>query len=225
MTLSFVDFTGTFNFAADGSGTDIFDPSTGSATDPSVLTAATATTTGDSVNGSLSFADAHSGDTLSASVTPDGTNYIGSFTLDQPTESKGHVSVGFDFMANNDQMNLTPGEILTQSYNISVADSQNPAANISQTVAVTVGGPGNDNFVFAPGVGADTITNFNPQQDTLELDHFANVQTVQELQTLITTDAHGDAVIALGHNDSITLANVTAPQLQQVILAGHVLLH
>ena len=73
---------------------------------------------------------------------------------------------------------------------------------------MTVGGPGNDNFVFAPGIGADTITNFNPQQDTIELDHFAVTQTVQELQTLITTDAHGDALINLGNHDSITLANV-----------------
>ena len=57
------------------------------------------------------------------------------------------------------------------------------------------GGPGNDNFVFAPGVGADTIVNFNPKADTIELDHFANVQTTQQLAAAITTDAHGDAVI------------------------------
>ena len=79
--------------------------------------------------------------------------------------------------------------------------------------------------MFAPGIGADTITNFNPQQDTIELDHFANAQTVQELQSLITTDAHGDAVINLGNHDSITLPGTTAAQLLQVIQAGHVLLH
>jgi hypothetical protein len=133
------------------------------------------------------------------------------------------VSVGFAF--NDGQVNLTTGETLTQSYNVAVADAQNPAADQAQTVSVTIGGPGNDNFVFAPGVGADTVTNFNVQQDTLSLDHFANVQTVQELQALISTDAHGDAVINLGHNDSVTLAGVTDTQLQQVIHAGHVLLH
>lgn len=82
-----------------------------------------------------------------------------------------------------------------------------------------------DHFVFTPGIGAETVTNFNAQQDTIELDQFANAQTVQELQSLITTDAHGDAVIALGHNDGITLAGTTAAELQQVIQAGHVLLH
>lgn len=90
---------------------------------------------------------------------------------------------------------------------------------------MTVGGPGNDNFVFSPGIGADTITNFNAQHDLIELDHFANIQTVQELQSFITSDVHGDAVINLGHNDSITLAGTSVTQLEQVIQAGHLLLH
>lgn len=85
---------------------------------------------------------------------------------------------------------------------------------MSQTVLVSIGGPGNDNFVFQPGVGADTIVNFNPQQDAIELDNFANAQSVQELQSLIVTDAHGNAVIDLGHSDSITIPGVTASYLQ-----------
>ena len=86
--------------------------------------------------------------------------------------------------------------------------SSNPSPSVS------VGGPGNDNFVFQPGIGADTVANFNPQVDTIELDHFANVQNVQQLAALIGTDAHGDAVIELGHNDSITLPGVTQSYLQ-----------
>ncbi|MGN6749317.1 MAG: beta strand repeat-containing protein, partial [Xanthobacteraceae bacterium] len=105
------------------------------------------------------------------------------------------------------------------------ADAQDPALSQTQTISVSIGGPGADNFVFTPGIGADTIVNFNPQQDTIEFDHFANVQTVQELQSLITTDAHDNAVIDLGHNDSVTLQGVTTQQLQQVIQEGHVLLH
>ncbi len=114
---------------------------------------------------------------------------------------------------------------MTQSYGVSVTDAQNPTMNVSQTVSVSIGGPGNDNFVFHPGVGLDTIVNFNPQHDTIELDHFANIQSMQQLESLITTDAHGDAVIELGHHDSITIANVTATQLQQLAQTGHVLLH
>jgi len=177
------------------------------------------------VVGNIAFTDSDSPNTIDASFAPEGSNYVGSFALDPVAVSNGSVSVGFEFSLGNDQINFAPGETLTQSYGISITDAQNPAANVNQTVSVSIGGPGNDNFVFAPGIGADTITNFNPQQDTIELDHFANAQTVQELQSLITTDAHGDAVINLGHNDSITLPGVTAPQVQQVILAGHVLLH
>lgn len=47
---------------------------------------------------------------------------------------------------------------------------------------------------------------------------------MQELQALISTDAHGDAVINLGHDDSVTLAGVAETQLRHVIQAGHVLI-
>jgi hypothetical protein len=48
---------------------------------------------------------------------------------------------------------------------------------------------------------------------------------VQELESLITTDAHGYAQIDLGHHDSITFVNTTTTQLQQAIQTGHILLH
>ena len=106
-SLTFVDFTGSFSFAADGTGgTDIYDPpATGSVTDPSVVSTATSTATADGASGNISFAESHSGDTFIDSVTLDGANYAGSFSLDQPIDRDGHVSVGFDFMASNDQMN------------------------------------------------------------------------------------------------------------------------
>jgi hypothetical protein len=45
------------------------------------------------------------------------------------------------------------------------------------------------------------------------------------VQSPITTDVHGDAVINLGHNDSVTLAGVSDTQLQHSIQAGHFILH
>jgi probable HAF family extracellular repeat protein len=220
--LTFDNFNATLDFASDGDGgTLITDPpAAGAASDTSALS----TTTAESVSGTVTFADDPSG-AVSASITPDGSNYISSFSLSHTSDADGSVSVGFNFMASNDQIDLAPGQTLTQSYNVSLTDAQSPAANVSQTVSVTIGGPGNDNFVFGPGIGADTIVNFNPQHDAIELDHFASAQTIQELQSLITADAHGDAIINLGHNDSITLANTTTAQLQQAIQAGHVLLH
>jgi hypothetical protein len=166
------------------------------------------------VVGNIALADPNSADTLNATATPEGSNYAGTFALDPVTESNGTASVGFEFSLGNDQINLAPGQTLTQSYEVAVTDAQNPAVNVNQAVSVSIGGPGNDNFVFAPGVGADTIVNFNPQADTIELDHFANAQTAQQLASLISTDAHGDAVIELGHSDSITIPGVTASYLQ-----------
>ncbi len=210
-SLTFASVGGTLDFASDGHGGTLI-------SDPHVASSVTADVV-------ISQADAGPNDTYSESVTSDGPNYIGSFSLGAVTQSNGSASVDFEFSLGSDQINLAPGQTLTQSYNVSVTDAQNPAANMNQSVSVSIGGPGNDNFVFAPGIGTDTIVNFNAQNDTIELNHFTNVQTVQELQSLITTDVHGDAIIDLGHNDSITVAGVTATQLQQVIQAGHILLH
>ncbi|MGB6939473.1 MAG: hypothetical protein WBE14_22885 [Xanthobacteraceae bacterium] len=48
---------------------------------------------------------------------------------------------------------------------------------------------------------------------------------VQQLQSLITTDRHGDAVIDLRNHDSVIFANTAAAQMQPAIPAGHILLH
>lgn len=127
------------------------------------------------------------------------------------TESNGVAIVDFEFSPGNDQINLASGQTLTQSYDVGVTGQSGAA--VDQTISITIGGPGNDNFVFAPGIGADTIVNFNAQQDTIELDNFANTQTAQQLAAAISTDAHGDAVIELGHGDSVTVAGVTASYL------------
>jgi hypothetical protein len=126
---------------------------------------------------------------------------------------------------NKDDTNLAAGQTLTQSYDISINGEQTPGASQTQTASVTIGGPGNDNFVFSPGIGADTVSSLDPKHETIDLDHFASAQTIQELESLISTNAHGDAVINLGNSDSITVVGETPTQLQQLIQAGHVLLH
>jgi hypothetical protein len=206
--LTFENFDETLQFASDGKGGTII-------TDSSASSAIT-------VDGSISLNDSGPVD---ASVTPERSDYVGSFSLDAPTQNNGTTTVGYEFELGGAQVDLSARETLMQSYAVNIADAQDPALSQTQTISVSIGGPGADNFVFTPGIGADTIVNFNSQQDTIEFDHFANVQTVQELQSLITTDAHDNAVIDLGHNDSVTLQGVTTQQLQQVIQEGHVLLH
>jgi hypothetical protein len=172
-------------------------------------------TSADVVDGSIETATTAGDTPITASYTPDSSNYIGSFALEPVSESSGNASVGWQFSVADDQINLGSGQTVTQSYDVSLDAAGQTIGN--QTVAVSIGGAGNDNFIFQPGIGADTIVNFNAQQDTVELDHFSNAQTVQELQSLITSDAHGDAVIDLGHGDSITMQGVSAAQLQAVL--------
>ncbi len=202
----------TFTVTNDNSGgVDIADPPTTSVTiaDPSA-------TGSPAADGVISFAVADppspSGNPANASFTPEGSGYVGTFSLDPVSESNGSGSVRWEFNLGSDQINLPAGQTETQSYGVTVTEGQN--APVNQTVSVSIGGPGNDNFVFHPGVGADTIINFNAQLDTIELDRFANAQSIQHLAAVITSDAHGDAVIELGHNDSITIPGLTANYLQ-----------
>jgi hypothetical protein len=71
----------------------------------------------------------------------------------------------------------------------------------------------NDTFVFTSRFGHDTITNFQPKTDVLQIDHsvFANVQA---LLAATQDDGHGNAVITADLHDSITLQHVTLAQLQ-----------
>jgi hypothetical protein len=171
----------------------------------------------DVANGTITLTDSDSSNTQTASFTPEGSGNTGTFSLDPVSVSGGSVSVGWEFSLDNDQINLATGATVTQAYGVSVTDPQNPALEINQTVSVSLGGPGNDSFVFAPGIGAETIANFNPQNDTIELNGFSNIHSEQQLASLITNDAHGDAVIALGHNDSITLPGMSPAELQAVL--------
>ena len=177
------NFAGALSFASDGHGGSLV-------TDPPADSSAVSDVV-------IATPDIGSGDSFSESVTPEGANYVGSVSVAQGSDGG---SFDFGFVLGKDQIGLAPGQTLDQSYDVSINDAQNPSADVSQKVSVSIGGPGSDNFVFTPGMGADSIVNFDPQQDTIELDHFASAQTVQQLQSLVTSDVHGDAVINLGHS-------------------------
>ena len=90
-----------------------------------------------------------------------------------------------------------------------------PPAAASTSPSVSVGVAGNDTFVFHPGESLQTINNFDPHHEAIELDQFANIHNVQELAAAITPDMHGNAVLELGHGDSIAIPGVSATFLQQ----------
>src|SRR5262249_28084021 len=96
---------------------------------------------------------------------------------------------------------------------------------VTQSISVTVAGPGNDTFVFQPGFGTDVIANATTS-DNIELDGFSSVTSIHELQSQLTEAQNGqtqslfesangghDTVINLGNHDSITLANIQLTSL------------
>jgi hypothetical protein len=91
------------------------------------------------------------------------------------------------------------------------------AGTMPQTASASpaaTGPHGSDTFVFAANFGHETIPNFHPNTDAIEIDHtvFADVQA---FLAATHDDGHGNAVITADPNDSITVENVTVAQLVQ----------
>ena len=79
------------------------------------------------------------------------------------------------------------------------------------------GGAGADQFVFAPETKAnqDTITDFSPGDDHIDLRKFADVDS-DNIGTWLASHAvaaGADTVITLGVNDTITLKNIALASL------------
>jgi hypothetical protein len=74
--------------------------------------------------------------------------------------------------------------------------------------------PNGDTFVFAANFGHETITNFHPDTDVIQIDHavFADLHAVL---AAAHDDGSGNAVITANPNDAITIQNVTVAQLVQ----------
>jgi len=88
-------------------------------------------------------------------------------------------------------------------------DIFDPPAQNSASQSVAIGGAANDSFFFHSRMGAETATHFSPPADTIEPDRLANIESTQQVAALVTTDAHGDPAIELGHGDSILLPSVS----------------
>jgi len=210
-TLTFDHVDGMLNFASDSHGGVMI--TNASASTAAEIGTVDATVSEAGVDGTITAADPGTSAALTTSVTAMGASDLGELSVHPATSANGTVSVAFNF--NPDQANVAAGQTVTQSYDVAV--NEGASTILHQAVSVSIGGTGSDNFVFSPGVGADTIVNFDATRDTIDLSHFTNIQTVQQLDALTTTNTHGDAVIDLGNHDSITIAGMTAAQFQQVM--------
>ncbi len=77
-----------------------------------------------------------------------------------------------------------------------------PAASPSSS-SVSIGGPGDDNFIFHPGLGGGA--NSTPWHGDFAFENSAHIETVQQLQSLVTSDVHERPFMDFGHHDSIAL--------------------
>jgi Ca2+-binding RTX toxin-like protein len=77
---------------------------------------------------------------------------------------------------------------------------------------ILTGGNGPDTFVFKPGLGRNTITDFNPQNELIEFDHHVFAK-VQDILSHVSSDGHGNTLITAGANDVVTLLGVAPSSL------------
>jgi hypothetical protein len=94
---------------------------------------------------------------------------------------------------------------------------------VTQTVAISWGSVAADTFTFQPGIGADTVLNFQLGTDSLDFNngsdsaHLGPSMTADQtnhILSLLTSNTSGDAVLDLGHGDTVTLAGISATDLQ-----------
>ena len=75
---------------------------------------------------------------------------------------------------------------------------------------VLTGGQGSDTFVFNPGDGGDTITDFQPGVDKIQLDGFANIQDFTQLDL---QQVGNDLLLNLGPQQGVWLNNTQLASL------------
>jgi Ca2+-binding RTX toxin-like protein len=93
----------------------------------------------------------------------------------------------------------------------------NEGSNIINGLAgndLLTGGAGADTFVFAPGFGKDTVTDYHAGEDVVEIDHtiFADFSA---LAAQAADDGLGNTIITVDAGNTITLVGVTTSILQQ----------
>lgn len=104
-----------------------------------------------STQGTINFSDIETGDTHTASFQPDGSGYLGTFSLDPVSEVPGSGSVAWHFSVDNSAIQfLSQGQTLTQDYTVTITDEN--GASVLQDVTIAINGS-ND----PPTAVADTV--------------------------------------------------------------------
>src|SRR5258708_31000057 len=90
----------------------------------------------ETTSGSIAFTDVETADTHTASFTPDGSGYLGTFSLDAVSEAGGNGSLAWHYSVDNaDIQFLAQGQTLFQSYSVLITDSHGASTVQCITVA------------------------------------------------------------------------------------------
>jgi VCBS repeat-containing protein len=179
---------------------------------------------GEAIN--LGLAGHDSGDVLTISGAPSGwtlsegtRNDDGTWTVVTNDASSLSVTspdgyVGAMVLQIDQQFTAVDGSInhLFVADNVEAYAQGGPVFALSTEDHLT-GSVGNDTFVFAGPIGADTIKSFDTAHDKIDLVHFTGFDTFADVQAHTTTDSAGNAVVSLGDGQSITLVGVNAGAL------------
>ncbi|MGX1324351.1 VCBS repeat-containing protein [Bradyrhizobium sp. USDA 377] len=152
----------------------------------------------ESTTGSLSFSDAETGDTHSASFLANGSGYVGTFTLDPVSEAGGTGSVAWHFTVDNaDIQFLAQGQTLTQDYVVTITD--NNGGSTTQDVTVTINGT-ND----APTAVSETVITDVGASATVQIPGWAlamndtDPDTIDHLSLGTITASSGGSAVQFG---------------------------
>jgi T5SS/PEP-CTERM-associated repeat protein len=223
VTLTFANFDGGLNIAYSDGNTLITDPPASHPTSParsigglsgtedqSATGADNNPIVGSSASGKCDAIMSADTDLANRLIAPEGSSDHDSLSAAAAAESHGKAQAGWSFNLGHDQIDFEYGKTATQSSNVTASDSQNSVEAVSEKASVSIGGSGNDQFIFNPGIGAHTIV--SSQKDFIELNHFAADHTLQQLSSLMATEPHGPATIE--HNDSLTIPELAPSHLQ-----------
>ena len=96
--------------------------------------------------------------------------------------------------------------------NVEVYPVGSPIFALSDNDFLT-GSSGKDLFVFSQPIGNDTIYNFNPSVDQIDLIGYAGFASFDDVKSHLTADANGNAAVTLANGQTITLNGVAAASL------------
>ena len=128
-------------------------------------------------SGAITYSDADIGDVHSASFTPAGTGYLGTFTLNTGSIDSAD-SVGWSFTVSDSAIDyLKAGQSLTQKYDVAIDDGQ--GGTTVQTVTLTLTGTGDAVAKVAKGGGRGNGTDFGIETKTSDVLFFLEMQRDQ----------------------------------------------